>query len=211
MKSNDIIYWSDRYLSIKKAQLSKAKSYEKSYGIRMKQALKEIEKEIENWCKKYAEEDGTISPLQAKKLLRGNDLKEWKYSLSQWEEMAKNGNYEHELNLEYYKSRVSRLKELEFQIATIMASPTNDEIPYLEELLGDTYKDSYYRTIFTRQMQTGSINGNFSRISENNLNAFVRNGWKGSNFSERIWKNSTKILPKVLSESLFRGTALGYR
>ncbi|MGX7196740.1 minor capsid protein [Enterococcus olivae] len=204
-------YWNNRYLDIKKAQLSKAKKYEQAYAKNMASTFKAIEAEIDAWCKRYAEEDGTIDPLQAKKLLRGSDLQNWKYTLSEWEQMAKDGNYEHELDLEYYKSRVSRLQELEGQISKMMAKATTDEIPALESLLKDGYKDTYYRTIYTRQMQTGAITGNFAYISENKLNAIVRAGWKGSNFSERIWGNATSKLPRTLTESLYRGIALGYK
>lgn len=203
-------YWQDRQLQIKKTQLSKAKKYEIEYQRRLKQTQKEIEQEINKWCAKYAKEDGTIDSLQAKKLLRGSELQNFKYTLKEWEKMANDGGYTHEMNLEYYKSKVSRLRSLEGQVATIMAEQTKTDEPALAKLMKDTYKDTYYRTIYNTQMQQAKISGNFARVSENKLEAIIRSGWRGANFSERIWGNSVKQLPKVLSESLFRGIALGY-
>lgn len=203
-------YWSGRYLDVKKAQLSKAKKYENDYLKRMAETQEEIDKEITKWVKKYAEEDGLIDPIEAKRMLRGKDLSKWNYTLEQWETMAKDGGYEKEMNLEYYKSRVHRLKELEGQISKLMAEPTRNEIQAFEKLLKETHDDAYLKTIFTRQMQTGNINSQFNRLSENQTLTLIRNGWKGSNFSERLWQNSTKQLPKILTESLFKGITLGY-
>lgn len=202
-------YWLGRYLAIKKAQLSKAKRYEDDYRKRMAETQKAIEAEMDSWIARYAKEDGTLDPLEAKKLLRGKDLKEWKYTLAEWEAMAKEGGYEKEMNLEYYKSRVSRLKELEGQLAIIMTKPTRKEMTAFEDMLTNTHKETYLKTIFTRQMQTSSISKAFNRLDPNTVQALVRNGWQGSNFSERIWQNSTQKLPKLLTESLFSGMVLG--
>lgn len=202
-------YWLGRYLAIKKAQLSKAKRYEDDYRKRMAETQKAIEVEMDSWIARYAKEDGTLDPLEAKKLLRGKDLKEWKYTLAEWEAMAKEGGYEKEMNLEYYKSRVSRLKELEGQLAIIMTKPTRKEMTAFEDLLTNTHKETYLKTLFTRQMQTSSISKAFNRLDPNTVQALVRNGWQGSNFSERIWQNSTQKLPKMLTESLFSGMVLG--
>lgn len=202
-------YWLGRYLAIKKAQLSKAMRYEDDYRKRMSETQKAIEAEMDSWIARYAKEDGTLDPLEAKKLLRGKDLKEWKYTLAEWEAMAKEGGYEKEMNLEYYKSRVSRLKELEGQLAIIMTKPTRKEMTAFEDMLTNTHKETYLKTIFTRQMQTSSISKAFNRLDHNTVQALVRNGWQGSNFSERIWQNSTQKLPKLLTESMFSGMVLG--
>lgn len=205
----DSKYWLGRYLAIKKAQLSKAKRYEDDYRKRMAETQKAIEAEMDSWIARYAKEDGTLDPLEAKKLLRGKDLKEWKYTLAEWEAMAKEGGYEKEMNLEYYKSRVSRLKELEGQLAIIMTKPTRKEMTAFEDMLTNTHKETYLKTLFTRQMQTSNISKAFNRLDPNTVQALVRNGWQGSNFSERIWQNSTQKLPKLLTESLFSGMVLG--
>ncbi|MDR2833529.1 MAG: minor capsid protein [Streptococcaceae bacterium] len=203
-------YWENRYLELKQNQLNNVKEFEKEYLQRLSETQQLIEQEINKWAIKYATEDGTITQQDAKKLLRGSELQNWKQTLAEWERMAKDGGYQHEMNLEYYKSRVSRLRALEGQLAMIMAKQMNIETPALKQLLEDTYTETYYRSIYTNQMATATISANFARIDETMLNNVIYSGWKGSNFSERLWKNSVNDLPKILSQSLFRGISLGY-
>ncbi|MCT1195267.1 hypothetical protein EFL90_11570 [Lactococcus lactis] len=205
-----LTYWQKRFLQVKQAQLDKAATYEKEYNQRLKQTQKEIEQEINKWCAKYAKEDGTIDPLEAKKQLRGADLQNFKYSRDEWERMAKAGGYDHEMNLEYYKSRVSRLQALQAQVTSIMGKQTSGDVNKLSDTLKDTYSDTYYRSIYNVQQAKWKVSANFAHVDENKLDSIIRSGWSGANFSQRLWGNATKLLPQALSESLFRGISLGY-
>lgn len=124
--------------------------------------------------------------------------------------MSKSGDYEHELDLEYYKHRISRLQALEWQVSLLMDKQIGYDINLLEELMKSIYSDTYYRNIYTIQSAKNSFSANFARIDEEKLKAILQSGWKGSNFSERLWDNSVNNLPKLLSETLFRGISLGY-
>lgn len=124
--------------------------------------------------------------------------------------MAKAGGYRHEMNLEYYKSRVSRLQALQAQVTSIMGKQTSEDVDRLGGLLRDIYSETYYRNVYTTQQAKGAFSANFARVDESKLDAIIHSGWSGANFSQRLWGNATKELPKVLSESLFRGIALGY-
>lgn len=137
-------------------------------------------------------------------------MQNFKYSLDEWERMARSGGYEHEMNLEYYKHRVSRLQALEWQITVLMDKQTGYDINLLDELMKDLYGDTYYRSIYTTQMANNSFSATFAHIDEAKLNAIVRSGWKGANFSQRLWGNAVDDLPKTLTETLFRGITLGY-
>ncbi|WP_407346398.1 minor capsid protein [Lactococcus petauri] len=203
-------YWQKRYLKTKQLQLSKAEAYEKEYAKRLKETQKLIEQEIDSWCKKYAKKDGTIDPIDAKKLLKGSELKDFKYSLAEWERMAKQGGFNHEMDLEYYRSRVSRLQALQLQVTGLMGKQTSGDVKSLEGLLKGSYNDTYYRNIYNSQAVKGKFSSNFAHVDDKKLNAVIHSGWKGSNFSTRLWGNATHTLPKTLSETLFRGIALGY-
>ena len=203
-------YWQKRYLKTKQLQLSKAEAYEKEYAKRLKETQKLIEQEIDSWCKKYAKKDGTIDPIDAKKLLKGSELKDFKYSLAEWERMAKQGGFNHEMDLEYYRSRVSRLQALQLQVTGLMGKQTSGDVKSLEGLLKGSYNDTYYRNIYNSQAVKGKFSSNFAHVDDKKLNAVIHSGWKGSNFSTRLWGNAARTLPKTLSETLFRGIALGY-
>lgn len=176
----------------------------------MKETQKLIEQEIDSWCKKYAKKDGTIDSIDAKKLLKGSELKDFKYSLAEWERMAKQGGFNHEMDLEYYRSRVSRLQALQLQVTGLMGKQTSGDVKSLEGLLKGSYNDTYYRNIYNSQAVEGKFSSNFAHVDDKKLNAVIHSGWKGSNFSTRLWGNATHTLPKTLSETLFRGIALGY-
>ncbi|WP_459696006.1 minor capsid protein [Lactococcus petauri] len=203
-------YWQKRYLKTKQLQLSKAEAYEKEYAKRLKETQKLIEQEIDSWCKKYAKKDGTIDPIDAKKLLKGSELKDFKYSLAEWERTAKQGGFNHEMDLEYYRSRVSRLQALQLQVTGLMGKQTSGDVKSLEGLLKGSYNDTYYRNIYNSQAVKGKFSSNFAHVDDKKLNAVIHSGWKGSNFSTRLWVNAAHTLPKTLSETLFRGIALGY-
>lgn len=124
--------------------------------------------------------------------------------------MAKRGGYNHEMDFEYYRSRVSRLQALQLQVAGLMGKQTSNDVKSLEELLKGSYNDTYYRNIYNSQAVKGKFSSNFAHVDNKKLNAVIHSGWKGSNFSTRLWGNAVRTLPKTLSETLFRGISLGY-
>ncbi|MDT2885540.1 phage head morphogenesis protein, partial [Lactococcus lactis] len=87
------------------------------------------------------------------------ELKAWNNTLDEWERKAKSGGYDRELNLEYYRSRVSRIKTLQAQMSVVMAEYAAKESPKLATRLMNTFKSTYYRNIYTQQQQRGQISG----------------------------------------------------
>ncbi|NHI66591.1 hypothetical protein ET005_11020 [Lactococcus petauri] len=201
-----LTYWQKRYLKTKQLQLSKAEAYEKEYAKRLKETQKLIEQEIDSWCKRYAKKDGTIDPIDAKKLLKGSELKDFKYSLAEWELMAKQSGFNHEMDLEYYRSRVSRLQALQLQVTGLMGKQTSGDVKSLEGLLKGSYNDTYYRNIYNSQAVKGKFSSNFAHVDDKKLNAVIHSGWKGSNFSTRLWGNATRTLPKTVLLQSFKST-----
>lgn len=206
----DLTYWQKRHLKTKQKALNNAEKYEADYLKRLNKAHREIEKEIKAWAKKYATEDGGMTQANANKLLRGMDKKDWNNTLAQWEHKARVGGYDNELNLEYYRSRVSRLQALQGQITDIMATHTAPEVGRMQQQLADTYKDTYYRTTYNTQAQQMAINGNFARFNDDQLTKIVSKPWAGSDFSKRLWGNMTTKLPNELTKTLSRGVLLGH-
>lgn len=206
----DLTYWQKRHLKTKQKALKNAEKYEADYLKRLNKAHREIEKEIKAWAKKYATEDGGMTQANANKLLRGMDKQDWNNTLAQWEHKARVGGYDNELNLEYYRSRVSRLQALQGQITDIMATHTAPEVGRMQQQLADTYKDTYYRTTYNTQAQQMAINGNFARFNDDQLTKIVSKPWAGSDFSKRLWGNMTTKLPNELTKTLSRGVLLGH-
>ena len=145
---NSADYWRKRALKTKIAALDRSDAYEKQMQARLSDTQSSINNLITSWADKYAKEDGTINADEARQLLRGVENHQWQNTLDEWERKARAGGYDHELNLEYYRSRVSRLQALEAQVRVTMAGAANDETPHFEKALTDVYDETYNRTVY---------------------------------------------------------------
>ena len=206
----DLSYWQKRYLKIKADAIAAVELEEKEARKRIAPAKKELIRLTERFVSRYSLEDGVLDETAVKKKLRGVELKAWNNTLDEWERKAKTGGYDRELNLEYYRSRVSRIKTLQAQMSVVMAEYAAKESPKLATRLTNTFKSTYYRNIYTQQQQRGQISGNFAKFDDKMLKQVISKPWMGDTFSKRIWKNYTQTLPTVLTDTLSKGVVLGY-
>lgn len=72
------------------------------------------------------------------------------------------------------------------------------------------YQETYLRDVFNEQKLKGQINIKFNHFNEQQIESIIRQPWKGSDFSTRIWNNYTKVLPEYLTDAMLRGTLMGY-
>lgn len=208
MKSAD--YWRKRALKVKNVALIKGEQYEFETAKRLANAALEIENAIDVWAKKYADEDGTMNADEARQLLRGVENQQWQNTLDEWERKAREGGYDQELNLEYYRSRVSRLQALEAQLKNILAGYAKPEQIQMLDTLTNVYDETYYRTVFNAQSQNGTFTADFAQFRSDELKKAVSKPWQGNDFSKRLWGNMVDTLPDVLQQAVSRGIALGY-
>lgn len=207
---NSADYWRKRALKTKIAALDRSDAYEKQMQARLSDTQSNINNLITSWADKYANEDGTINADEARQLLRGVENHQWQNTLDEWERKARAGGYDHELNLEYYRSRVSRLQALEAQVRVTMAGAANDETPHFEKALTDVYDETYNRTVYNTKSKQLNLTGNFAKFNDDELKAVVNQPWHGGDFSSRLWGNMVNELPTLLSQTIQRGILLGY-
>lgn len=203
-------YWRKRALKVKNAALVQGEQYEFDMAKRLANAALEVESVIDDWANKYADEDGTINADEARQLLRGVENHQWQNTLDDWERKARAGGYDHELNLEYYRSRVSRLQALEAQIKSILAGYAKPEQIQMLGLLTNTYGETYYRTLFNEQNRSGTFTADFAHFNTDELKKIVSTPWHGGDFSSRLWGNMTDTLPNMLQDTISRSIILGY-
>ncbi|WP_424571932.1 minor capsid protein [Weissella soli] len=208
--ANSSEYWRKRYLRVKEEALVDAEQFQFEMLSRLANASQDIENEVRKWSEKYAKEDGTIDADKAREILRGAENQSWQNTLDEWERKAREGGYDKELNLEYYRSRVSRLQALQAQIMNIMAGYTQPEQIKMLSLLTNTFENTYYRTIFNTQAQQGGFTADFAKLNEEQLQQVVSKNWQGGDFSSRLWGNTTQVLPDMLVKAIGRGVTLGY-
>ena len=207
MKSSD--YWRQRAIAEKKKQLEASADYEAAMQVRLRRLEHEFEKEALVYLQRYANENN-VGLKQAASVLGSINTTKWSMTLEEFERKAKAGGYDKELNAEYYKSRIYRLQQLHDQMVEFSKKYGMAEQLKMQKGLAKQYQNSYYLHAYDKYRATGQLDIKLNHFNEQQLENIVYSPWKGSDFSKRIWKEYTKILPDELTDALLRGTLFGY-
>ncbi|GAF41135.1 phage protein [Agrilactobacillus composti DSM 18527 = JCM 14202] len=204
-------YWERRFLQLKAKQLKDTEAYERALQPELNGLYRELQQELAGWYVRYANNEG-MTLDQAKKALTSIKTKHWQLTLHQFEDKAKQGGFEQELDREYYNSRVARLQMLETQLQNMTAGFADNETQHMGQGLQDQFQDTYMRTIFNTQIANAKLTSNFARFNEDELRIVVSKPWgdDGKDFSARIWKNYREELPSQLMNVMLKATLLGY-
>lgn len=202
-------YWRRRALYAKQKELNSANDYEDAMRSRLKDLQREVEKEAYKYIELYAKTNN-INIKQAANYLKTIDTSRFSMTLEEWEAKAKTGGYEKELNSEYYKSRIARLKRLNSQLGELSSKYATDEEKRMGYELAKEYQDTYYMDQYAKYLAVGGLDIDFAHFNEQQLKDIVYQPWQGSDFSKRVWNNYTKVLPDMLTDVFLRSTLMGY-
>lgn len=202
-------YWKKRALLAKQKEMASTAEYEVAMRSRLKDLENEFIKESKKWLTKYAKENDQ-SLKQAADYLNSIDTSKFDMTLAEFEAKARAGGFEKELNSAYYKTRIARLQELYRQYQELAAKYADNEEDNMAIGLAKQYEDTYLLENYNKYLVVGTLDVNFAHFNEQELKDIVYQPWKSSNFSKRIWNNYTKVMPEVLTDVMFRSTALGY-
>ena len=111
------------------------------------------------------------------------------------------------INAVSYAARITRLEALSERVGAVFKQTADIELGTDKSVLGNAYKESYYRTMFDCQQGFG-IGADFALIPEKALKTVLESKFMGKNFSERVWTN-TNALAKKLKTVLSSGIATG--
>lgn len=206
MKANK--YWRNRMLYAKQQEMKSATDYELAMRNRLKSLEADMEREAFGYITRYAQENNT-SLQEAAKALNTIDSRHWKMTLAEFKAKAIKGGYKKELDTEYFRSRIARLQDLHTQLVTFAERHSASEVLRMQNALINEYSDSYLLDEYNRQRLQGHLVINIAHFNERQVENIVYRPWQGSNFSKRIWKNYTKVLPDYLTDAILRGTLLG--
>ncbi|MFB4326412.1 minor capsid protein [Priestia sp. BR_2] len=210
MKSED--YWARRMEDLNEAELRKGEAYIKAQDAEYDKALARIRKETEAWYARLAKNNGEISMAAARKLLTDNELKEFHWSVEDYikvgRENAIDQRWMKQLENASAKAHISRLEELELKLQQEVELLTARRARGSTEVLGDIYKEGYYKGIF--EVQRGVGEGvPFAGLDARQIDKVLAKPWApdGRNFSSRIWGDRDKLLSElqtVLTQDLTR-------
>ena len=206
-------YWQARFEQLHNAQIDKSEDFFKRVEQMYRQAIADIEKDTARWYMRLAANNDT-NLRGAKKLLKVNELEEFKWILNQYIKRAKeNGisaDWSRQLENASAKYHISRLDALKLQVQQHLEYLYGNYLDGMYEAVRGTYQDSFYNTAY--ELQKGFKTGfEVGRIDEKALEKILAKPWAADelNFSDRLWKDKTKLintLQNELVQALIRGT-----
>ena len=207
--TRDREYWQRRSEQVALMQYKKADRYAKRLLKEYQRAIRRIERDIESFYARYAIEN-QITMDEARRLLSNDELAEFRMTLEEFIEKAKNnadGRWTKQLNETYYRTRISRLEALLTQIRQEVELLAGSAQTGTQELLASIYEDTYYRTMYEVQKGVG-IGVSFATLDRTTIEKAITTPWLGENYSARIWANRDKLVRELqtkLIQAFIRG------
>lgn len=203
-------YWIKRFDQLTEAQLNKGSEYYYNLQEQYRKAIDSIEKDIAKWYARYATENG-ISLTEAKRLLNGRELAEFRMDVKEYIEKGKSldPKWAKQLEAASVKVHVSRLEALKIQMQQAAENVCGGQVDGLDKLAKDIYTDGYYKTAYEVQKGVG-VGFDLMQLDTNKIDKLISKPWAadGKNFSARVWENRAALvsdLENTLTQSIIRG------
>ncbi|TPR48187.1 phage head morphogenesis protein [Apilactobacillus micheneri] len=203
-------YWLRRFIQEKALSIKSGQEYEIALNKRLDQLLAIYEQDIKQWYKRFSDELG-IPRDETVKMLDGIELKHFEMTLAQFKEKAIKGGYDKQLDSEYFKSQIARLKQLESQFKAEAKDLFSVEQLKMEDELVNQFNNTYLHDSYNIQDYRGHFEVTFATLNTDKLRHIIANPWakNNENFSQRIWGNYVEELPSQLMDSMLRQTLTG--
>lgn len=205
-------YWQQRFTQLENAQNAMGSEAVAKIGSLYRAAQHKIEGQITAWYERLAK-NNEISMAEARKWLKGKELREFKWDVGDYIEYGKdnamNQMWMKELENASAKFHISRLEALNISLEQSLQELYLKEEKIVYNTLDDVYKEGYYRTMY--ELQKGfSVGFDVAKISNDYVAKVLAKPWAPDkyNFSERIWQSKTKLINTVhdeISQSLLLG------
>lgn len=210
-KSND--YWKKRQEELQKSLLEPADKYCKELEKAYKNTIKDIEKDVAVWYQRFADNNGIVDKVAAKRILNNKELKELKWDVNQYIKAGKeNGitkDWSKELENASARYHISRLEALKIQMQQKIEELYGGREDKVKGLLGDIYTEGNYKNAYEIAQKTGA-HFSFAKIDDGKLNKVLSKPWTADDntFSEKIWQNR-KALVNTVHQELIKGISRG--
>lgn len=191
-------YWKKRMRQIEAASHKTGEEAYKEAEAAFSDAQRELNKQIEKWLNRIADENG-VSYEKARQMLRKGELDEFRWDVQQYiekgRENANTGEWDHELENASARAHITRLDAMKLQLRNFVEEAYGVELAATGKALTKIYEESYYHTAYEVQKGVG-VGWQVGGVNQKALDMAVRNPWApdGKNFSDRIWENKTKMV-----------------
>lgn len=191
-------YWEERQTAMYKAGEMKVNQYFTKLEKAFNQTKRELQKTVEAFYFRYAEENGLTFEAAQKRLDKAEigELKDF-IALA----MENIGKYNQEVNNMSIKARITRYQALEAQVDALLRQLyAIDYQAEAEKTMQEVYNDTYYRTWYNIDQYRG-FHSAFAQVNPTTVEKLLEYPFNGANFSSRLWKQKDH-LQTVLMESL---------
>ena len=212
IKKQNSDYWKKRMAALENSQFRNSAAYYRDVQEQFRLAANNIQMDIERWYQRLAD-NNDISYAAAKRLLKKNELDEFKWSVEQYikagKENAVDQRWMKELENASARHHISYLEAMKVQIQQHAELLSTEFEGGMTDFLRKSYADGYYRTAFEVSKGAG-VGVNLGRLDDRAVDTVVKKPWArdGDNFSDRIWKNKEKLVNNLhteLTQSIIRG------
>lgn len=206
-------YWQKRSERLALAQEERAKDYVKELAEQYDIACRNVQKEIEAWYTRFANEEG-ITLQEAKKLLTKKELKEFKMDVNEYIDKGRTLNYSSQFAKELERAstrvHVERLEALQLQMRQQVEELMSKEVAGLEKLLSETYSEGYYWTAFNIQQGLGYGRA-FQLLDKKMIDKVLAKPWTPDdlNFYGRVWQKHAPQMINYLQTDFTQGIIQG--
>lgn len=188
-------YWEERQEAMYKAGEMQVNKYFTRLEKAFNQTRRELQKTIDAFCFRYAEENG-LSFAAAQKKLDAEELGE----LQDFIDLAmKNiGKYNQQVNNMSIKAQITRYQALEAQVDAILRQLyAIDYEAEAEKTMQEVYGDTYYRTWYNADQYHG-FHAEFAQVSPTVVEKLLEYPFNGAAFSDRLWKQKDHLQAQLM-------------
>lgn len=197
-------YWQKRFSAVEEMRNKRGRLTVDQIVPHFDRAQASIDKEIRAWYQRFAD-NNEISVVDAKKLLKKNELEELQWDVSEYikrgRENAVSQEWLKELENASAKFHISRLEALKLRAQNAAEQAFAAEQNKLTECLTDTWKQDYYHTAY--EMQKGfRVGFDVAQVDNRRVTKLLDKPWTADQltFSDRIWKSKAQLLDSVSTE-----------
>lgn len=197
-------YWQGRFDQIEQAANNKSVRYTRDLEKKYQTAAQQIDTQINAWYQRLADNNG-VSMTEARKLLTNSELKEFKWTVEDYikhgEQNALDQSWLKELENASAKFHINRLEALKLECRQQIEDAFGGGQQSMFNMLGDIYKDTFYRSCFEVQKGVG-VGFDVSKLDDKKVTALLSKPWSvdGNNFSEKLWGNKRKLINNLDQE-----------
>ena len=199
-------YWERRQEENYRAGEMKINQYFTRLEKAFNQAKRELQKTVESFYWRYAEEN-ELTYSEAQKRLDKAEIKGLREFVSL--SMQNIGKYNQDVNNMSIKARMTRYQALEAQVDAILRQLyAVDYQANAEKTMQEIYGDTYYRTWYGIDQYHG-FHAEFAQVDPGTVDALLKYPFNGANFSDRLWKQKDHLqtqLMESLTTMMIQGT-----